>query len=99
MGSQRAVRRMLELLDDSDDEVQLDCIQALGQIGDPGPVQLIEKKALGGILSRPPREVRITAFRALAAIGTPKALKTLEKGLRDGDDAVRESVEALLEPF
>jgi HEAT repeat protein len=96
LGSVRAVRPLQELLDDDDQDVQVECIQALGHIGDPGPVQSIERKAFGGFFSRPPREVRIAAFRALAAIGTPRASKALQKGAEDWDAKVKASVLSLL---
>jgi HEAT repeat protein len=89
LGTHRAYRPLLQLLNDDEEDVQVDCLQALGQIGDTGAVQLIEKKAMGGLFSRPPREIRIAAFRALASIATPRALATLEKGVKDRDPAVR----------
>jgi len=75
----------------------VECLHALGRIGDPGAVPLIEKKAVGGLFSRPPREIRIAAFRALASIGTARAVRTLEKGARDRDSGVRTAAKALIE--
>ncbi|MFH1763847.1 MAG: HEAT repeat domain-containing protein, partial [Gemmatimonadota bacterium] len=95
MRCHRAYRPLLQLLKDRDPEVQVECLQALGQIGDPGAVRFIEKKATGGLLSRSPREVRIAAFRALASIGTARALKTLEKGIKDRDSDVQTVAKAL----
>ncbi len=94
--SDRALRSLLGALKDHDPGVQVDCLRALGQIGDPGAVRLVEKRALGGLFSRPPQEVRIAAFRALAGIGTPQALRTLEKGAMDRDQGVRTIVRALI---
>jgi HEAT repeat protein len=96
LGLQRAVRPLMVLMKDPDPEVQIEAIQALGLIGDPGPVQQIERKALGGFLAKPQAPIRIAAFRALAAIGTPRALKTLQKGALDSDEEVKASVRALL---
>jgi HEAT repeat protein len=93
--SHRAYRPLLQLLKDHDPEVQAECLHALGQIGDPGAVPFIEKKATGGLFSRPPREVRIAAFRALASIGTARALKILEKGVKDRDSDVQTVAKAL----
>jgi len=95
--SPRAYRPLLELLTDDAQEVQVETLQALGQIGDPGAVPLIEKKAMGGLVSRPPREVRIAALRALVSIGTTRALKTVEKGTKDRDSIIRAVASALLE--
>jgi HEAT repeat protein len=94
--SDRALRSLLGALKDHDPGVQVDCLRALGQIGDPGAVRLVEKRALGGLFSRPTQEVRIAAFRALAGIGTPQALRTLEKGAMDRDQGVRTIVRALM---
>ena len=95
-GSQRAVKALLPLLEDDDQDAQVECLQALGNIGDPAAVRPIVKKATGGFFSRPPREVRITAFRALAGMGTPEALRTLQKGINDGDEGIRTVCKALL---
>lgn len=96
MGSQKAVKPLLPLLKDEDQHTQVECLQALGNIGDASAVRPIVKKATGGFFSRPPREVRITAFRALAGIGTPEALRTLQKGAKDGDEGVRTVCKALI---
>jgi HEAT repeat protein len=95
--SHRAYRPLLQILDDDAETVQVEALQALGRIGDPGAVQAIEKKAVGGLFSRPPREVRIAAFQALGNIGTARALKFLEKGAKDGDPGVKAAAKALLE--
>ncbi len=95
-GSQRAVKSLLPLLGDKDQDTQVECLQALGKIGDATAVRPIVKKAMGGFFSRPPREVRIRAFRALAGIGTPEALRTLQKGTKDGDEGVRTVCKALI---
>ena len=86
----------MKLLKDGDLDVQVECLQALGQIRDPEAVPLVEKRALGGFFTRPPRGVRLAAFRALAGIGTPRALKTLQKGLKDGDEEVRSAVKGMM---
>jgi len=91
----RGFKPLLGLLNDESLDVQVECLQALGRIGDSGALPAIEKRAFGGILSRPPREVRIAAFRALAGIGTPGALRALRKGAKDPDDSVRTVVRAL----
>jgi len=96
--SHKAYRPLLELLKDDAQEVQVESLHALGQIGDPGAVPLIEKKAMGGwLLSRPPREIRIAAFRALVSIGTTRAMKILERGAEDRDSIVSTVATALIE--
>ena len=95
---EKALKPLLRLLEaDSDEDVQVEGLHALGQIGDPGAVPFIEKRAVGGLLSRPSREVRIAAFRALAGIGAPHALGLLEKATRDSDTGVRTVARSLLE--
>ena len=88
--SPRSVKPLVEVLRDESLDVQVEGLQALGQIGDPGVVRTIEKRALGGLFSKAPREVRIAAFRALAGIGTPGALRALEKGA-NGSRPAREN--------
>jgi HEAT repeat protein len=95
---EKALKPLLQLLEeDEDEDVRVGALQALGQIGDPGAVPVIEKRALGGLFSRPGRDVRIAAYRALAGIGTPKARNLLEKARSDRDREVRAVVEALLQ--
>lgn len=94
---ERALKPLLAILEsDQDDDVRVECLRALGQLGDPGAVPLIEKKAVGGLFSRTPREVRIAAYRALAGIGTPRAKALLEKAAEDADTAIRTVARALL---
>jgi HEAT repeat protein len=94
--SPRSVRPLMGVLRDKDAEVQIECLQALGQIGDPGVVRTIEKRAFGGLFSKPATEIRLAAFRALAAIGTYGALRALEKGAKDSDPKVRSVVKTLI---
>jgi len=95
---QKALRPLLQILEkDQDEDVQVECLQALGKLGDPGAVPLIEKRGLGGLFSRPGKDVRIAAYRALAGIGTPHARKLLEKAANDSDAGVRAVVQGLLD--
>ena len=97
LGSERSVRNLLERLDqESVGEVQQEILRALGQIGDPGAVPAIEKRAVGGFLKRPPAEVRVAAYRALALIGTPHAKKVLNDATDDKDMDVRAAARSLL---
>jgi HEAT repeat protein len=94
---EKALKPLIRMLEeDPDEDVKIGCIQAMGQIGDPGAVPVIEKRALGGLFSRPSREMRMAAYRALAAIGTPHARKLLEKASADSDPGVRTVVKTLL---
>ena len=71
---ERALRPLLGLLDgEADTDVVVGVLRALGQLGDPGAVNAIEKRAVGSFFSRPPTDVRIAAYRALHNIGTPHA--------------------------
>jgi hypothetical protein len=93
----RALKPLLAILElDQDEEVQVECLRALGQLGDPGAVPLIEKRAVPGLFSRSTRELRVAAYRALAGIGTPHAKGLLEKAAVDADMGVRTVVQALL---
>lgn len=94
---ERALRPLLRILEqDQNEDVLVECLQALGKLGDPGAVPLIEKRGLGGLFSRPSKEIRVAAYRALAAIGTPHARKLLEKASNDSDAGIRSVVEGLL---
>lgn len=95
--AEKALKPILRLLEEDDGvEVRVECLRALGCLGDPGAVPAVEKRGLGGLFSRPPREVRVAAYRALAAIGTPRALELVERATRDPDPAVRTVAQALL---
>jgi HEAT repeat protein len=97
LGVEKALRPLLKILEEEQDqEIQVECLHALGKIGDPGAVPSIEKKAGKGIFSRRSQEIRVAAYRALAAIGTPHARSLLEKAAGDSDPAVRGVVETLL---
>lgn len=96
----RAVKPLVGILEHDDDtDVRVEGLRALGQIGDPGAVPHIEKRALGGLFSRfsrPAREIRIAAYRALAGIGTPHAKSLLQKAATDSDPGVKAVVRSLI---
>lgn len=97
LGVEKALKPLLRILEEEQDqEVQVECLQALGKIGDPGAVPSIEKKAGKGVFSRRSQEIRVAAYRALAAIGTPHARSLLEKGAGDSDPAVQGVIQTLL---
>ncbi len=94
----KALKPLLATLEsDQNEDVQVECLRALGQLGDPSAVSLIEKRAVGGVFSRPSREIRIAAYRALAGIGTPRAKESLEKAADDADTGIRTVARALLD--
>lgn len=94
---ERALRPLIKLLDEENDsDVVVGILRALGQLGDPGAVQAIEKRAGTGFFSRPPTDVRIAAYRALHAIGTPHARSLLEAAREDKDPEVRAAVHQML---
>jgi HEAT repeat protein len=93
----RAQRPLEQMLDREDSEdVLVPVIRALGQLGDPGPVPALEKRATGSLFSRPPRDVRIAAYRALAAIGTPHARSVVRNGAGDKDPEIQNAVGMIL---
>lgn len=94
---ERALRPLLALLDaESDSDVVIGVLRALGQLGDPGAVNAIEKRAVGSFFSRPPADVRIAAYRALHNIGTPHAKSLILAAAEDKDPAVKGAVRQIL---
>ncbi|HKK92916.1 MAG TPA: HEAT repeat domain-containing protein [Longimicrobiales bacterium] len=99
LGAERGVRQLLALLDrEADDDVIVAACRALGDYRDPSAVTALEKKATGSFFSKSPTEIRIAAYRALAAIGTPKAQQLLLEAANDKDSRVRSAVRASLRP-
>lgn len=93
----RAERTLLARLEAEEvQDVTVAVLRALGQLGDPGAVQAIEKRAVGSFFSRPPTEIRVAAYRALAAIGTPHAMSLLREAAEDKDPAVKRMARSLL---
>jgi HEAT repeat protein len=94
---ERALRPLLALLEgENDSDVVVGVLRALGQLGDPGAVNAIEKRAVGSFFSKPPADVRIAAYRALHNIGTPHAKSLLVQAADDKDPAVKGAVRQLL---
>ncbi len=95
---ERTVKPLLNLVEgESQEEVVIAALRALGQIGDPGAVNTIQKRAVRSLLSRPPTNVRIVAYRALHKIGTPHAKRLLEAATDDKDPEVKAAVRELME--
>jgi hypothetical protein len=90
LGLERALRPLLHMLESAQDpEVCIPLLRALGQIGDPGAVHAIEKHAVPSLFSKPRTDVRIAAYRALHAIGTPHARDLIKRTATDKDPVVR----------
>ncbi len=99
LGVQRGLRPLLSLLEsESDPERRLPMIRALGHLGDPGAVPLLEKQAVRSLLKRPPDEVRIAAYRALHQIGTPHAMQLLKNVASEKESDVKTAVKEMLYP-
>ena len=97
LGSERTVKALLARLDEEESQdVQEEILRALGQLGDPVVVPAIEKRAVGGFFSRPPASTRIAAYRALAAIGTPRARSLVEAAAEDKDAEVKSVAHSLM---
>jgi hypothetical protein len=95
---ERALKPLLKLLEgERDPEVVVAVLRALGQLGDPGATNAVEKRAVGSLFTKPPAPVRIAAYRALHSIGTPRAKGLIQKAAADKDTAVRAAVRQLLE--
>ncbi len=63
---ERALKPLLALLEEeTDPDVVVGVLHALGQLGDPSAVNAIEKRAVASFFSRRPTAVRIAAYRAL----------------------------------
>ncbi len=94
---ERALRPLLKLLEDEEqDSVVEQILRSLGQLGDPSAVPSIEKRAVGSFLRKPPTDVRVAAYTALGAIGTPHAMSLVEEALDDKDAEVRSVGAAVL---
>ena len=99
LGAERGVRQLIPMLDkESDEDVVVAVCRALGDYRDPSAVPQLEKKATGSFFSKPSTDVRIAAYRALAAIGTPRAQQLLIDATNDKDGRVQAAARAALRP-
>jgi HEAT repeat protein len=93
-----AAPALMGMLDAEKDPIVLEAVMgALGELGEPAAVALLEKRAVGSLLSRPPTQLRVAAYRALHAIGTPHARSLVQAAASDRDPGVRAAVAALQE--
>jgi HEAT repeat protein len=83
---------LARLARETDSEVLLEIVRALGRIADVRAVPaLAERATAGGWLSRTPVVLRVEAVRALAEIGGDDARAVLQRLLRDRSAEVREA--------
>ncbi len=97
--AERGVRQLIPMLErEPDDDVIVAVCRALGEYRDPSAVPQLEKKATGSFFSKSSTDVRIAAYRALAAIGTPRAQQLLIDATNDKDARVQSAARAALRP-
>ncbi|GAC1515586.1 MAG: hypothetical protein NVS1B4_06660 [Gemmatimonadaceae bacterium] len=92
---QKTASTLTRALDDeSDTEVQLQIVAALGHLGTPDAVQRLIKLAEpeGRLFKKRPVELRVAAVTALAEHRTPAIIAVLQEMLQDKEKAVREAV-------
>lgn len=78
---------------ETDGEVQVEIVRALGRVGDPRAVPVLAERASGGgFFSRIPIAIRVEAVRALGELGGEAAHAVLQRLLRDRNGEVREAV-------
>jgi HEAT repeats len=93
----RALKPLILMLEASRDPDEcLPVIRALGELGDPGAVNSIEKHAVRTLFNKPRTDVRIAAYRSLHQIGTPRAKQLLLEVVRDKDEEVKTAVKGML---
>jgi HEAT repeat protein len=99
LAAERGVRQLIPMLEkESDEDVIVAVCRALGDYRDPSAVPQLEKKATVSFFSKSPTDVRIAAYRALAAIGTPRAQQLLIDATNDKDGRVQAAARAALRP-
>lgn len=77
---------------ESDPDVEVEIVRALGRVGDPRAVPVLaERAAGGGFFSRIPSPIRVEATRALGEIGGEPARAVLQRLLRERNAEVREA--------
>lgn len=93
----RAHKPLMDILEKGDEDTVIEqVIRALGQLGDPFAVPLIEKRASGSFFSKLHVEMRVAALSALGAIGTPHAMSVAEGAKDDKDPKVRAAAQQIL---
>ncbi len=90
------ILRSRVVVEDNED-VLIEVIRTLGQLKDAEAVELIRPRAELSFFSRPPKPIRVAAYRALGQIGTPEALRLVEGAVEDRDADVRNAAQVALE--
>ena len=94
---ERAYRPLVRILEDGDEDAVIEqVLRALGRLGDPSAVSVIEKRAAKKMFKGPSKAIRIAALTALKAIGTPVAMGIVMKARKDKDPQIRSAVEHIL---
>jgi HEAT repeat protein len=81
---------------ESDADVQLGIIHALGRLGTPDAVRKLVRAVMPSNLRPRPVSFRIAALEALTAARGPSAMPTLRSLVQDSEPAVRDAAERLI---
>ncbi len=82
--AQSHAAEVLEALGSDDPAVQLEMVRLAGRLKLPGAPD-----GMGPLLERGDRELKLAVVEALTTIGSPNAMRLLEKGVDDADRDVR----------
>jgi HEAT repeat protein len=88
IGGEKALRHLLEALNDEDSSVRAHAIRALGHLGEGASPEIVSR--LQRAIADPAMPVREAAAEALGRIGSLDAVLPLLESLRDPDQVVRE---------
>lgn len=93
-----ALRPLLAVLEaESEEPVVVEVVRSLGLLGDAAAVPALERLAAPSLFARTPQEVRLAAYRALAAIGTPHARSLILRATKDSSLEVRKLAVGLMD--
>lgn len=91
IGAVKAVKPLLELLDDENEKVCAAAALALGWIGDKRALKPLSERLENG-----PGQVRASAAKALGCLGDKSAVKPLKRALKDDAAQVRKAAKEAL---
>lgn len=80
---------LARLEEESEREVEVAVVRALGSLGDPAAFAALEKRTAPGRLGRSATDLRVAAIQALAGLDTPDAWTVIESLVDDRDEEVR----------
>jgi HEAT repeat protein len=96
-GGREVVPALLDRLGvETEANVQVEILRALGRIGDPRAVPSLSRRVTTGSFLVGQTDVRLAAVRALWALGTPEARTVVMQALEDPDPDVRGAARTLL---